>query len=108
MTEHNTRLGIKILVLVVIFLIPLFIIPAFATTYSVSIPEGSGIVGCEETNECFSPYLITIEVGDTVIWTNDDSVAHTVTSGNPTHGPDGIFDSSLFMAGRTFSHSFES
>jgi len=101
-------LGIKILVLVAICLIPLFIVPAFAATYSVSIPEGSGDPGCEETNECFSLYLITIEVGDTVTWTNDDSVAHTVTSGNPTYGPDGVFDSSLFMAGRTFSHSFDS
>ncbi len=25
----------------------------------------------------------------------------------PADGPDGIFDSSLFMAGDTFSHTFE-
>jgi len=30
---------------------------------------------------------------------NFDSAAHTVTSGTPADGPDGIFDSSLFMSG---------
>ena len=28
----------------------------------------------------FSPSSLTIAVGDTVVWTNDDSAAHTVTS----------------------------
>jgi len=80
----------------------------YALTYTVSIPAGSSVPGCEETDQCFLPYLVTIEVGDTVIWTNNDSSAHTVTSGNPTYGPDDIFDSSLLMAGNTFSHRFDS
>ena len=37
-----------------------------------------------------------------VVWSNDDTAAHTVTSGTPAEGPDGIFDSSMFMAGTTF------
>ena len=80
----------------------------YALTYTVSIPEGSGVPGCEETDECFSPYLVTIQVGDTIVWTNDDTAAHTVTSGNPTYGPDDVFHSSLYMTGDTFSHSFDS
>jgi plastocyanin len=73
----------------------------------VSIPEGSATPGCEENNECFIPYEVTIGVGGTVTWTNDDTAAHTVTSGTVTEAPDGVFDSSLFMAGRTFEFTFE-
>jgi len=78
---------------------------AFAA--EVSVPEGSGVPGCEETNECWIPNDINIAVGDTVTWSNDDTAAHTVTSGSPADGPDLIFDSSLFMAGTSFSHTFD-
>src|SRR5574341_1115455 len=73
----------------------------------VSIPAGSATPGCEETNACFDPAEAIIDVGGEVTWTNDDTAAHTVTSGNPTDGPDGAFDSSLFGPGKTFSHKFE-
>jgi len=49
----------------------------------------------------------TIYSGDTVNWSNDDTAAHTVTSGNASDGPDGTFDSSLFMAGTTFEVTFD-
>ena len=73
----------------------------------ISLPEGSGVPGCEATNECYIPSQVTVNVGDTVTWSNDDTAAHTVTSGNPTDGPDGTFDSSLFMAGTTFEYTFD-
>ena len=79
---------------------------ASAEQVSVSVPQGTSVPGCEETNECFLPYMVTIHPGDEVVWANDDSAAHTVTSGTvPDH--DGLFDSSLFMAGATFSHTFD-
>jgi len=79
---------------------------AFAEQVSVSLPEGTSNVGCEETNECFIPYMITVNPGDEVVWSNDDFAAHTVTSGVvPT--ADGLFDSGIFMAGTTFSHTFD-
>ena len=83
--------------------------PAFAdhTTASVSAPQGTSVLGCEATSECFVPYEVTVDVGGEVTWSNDDSAAHTVTAGGPADGPSGIFDSSLFMAGTTFSHKFE-
>ena len=77
-------------------------------TGTISLPSGSSSPGCDETNECFIPADVTINVGDTVTWSNDDSAAHTVTSG--TVGSDDVgsnFDSSLFMAGTTFSHTFD-
>lgn len=83
--------------------------PAFAdhTTASVSIPQGTSVPGCEKTNECFIPHEVTIDVGGEVTWSNEDSAAHTVTAGSAADGPSGVFDSSLFMAGTTFSHKFE-
>ena len=82
--------------------------PAFAEpTASVSTPQGTSVPGCEETNECFVPYEVTVDVGGEVTWSNDDTAAHTVTAGSAVDGPSGVFDSSLFMAGTTFSHTFE-
>jgi predicted secreted protein with PEFG-CTERM motif len=79
---------------------------AFAEQVSVSLPQGSGAPGCDETNECYLPYMVTVNPADEVVWSNDDSAAHTVTSGTvPT--ADGLFDSGLFMAGTTFSHTFD-
>lgn len=74
----------------------------------VSIPSGNSLPGCEETNECYIPYVVTISVGGTVTWTNDDTAVHTVTSGTlEGGGPDGIFDSSIIMTGKTFEHTFD-
>jgi len=68
----------------------------------ISLPEGSGVPGCDDTNECYIPFNVSVSAGEEITWSNDDSAAHTVTSGLPG-APDGIFDSSLFMAGGTFS-----
>jgi plastocyanin len=73
---------------------------------TISIPVGASTSGCETTNECFKPSSVTIPVGTTVTWINDDIAAHTVTSGKDAT-PDGAFDSNLFMAGKTFSHQFD-
>ena len=82
---------------------------AFAdhATASVEIPEGTGVPGCEETDECYIPSTVTIDVGGEVTWDNVDTAAHTVTSGTAADGPDGFFDSSLFMAGTTYSFKFD-
>jgi predicted secreted protein with PEFG-CTERM motif len=79
----------------------------FAESMSVSIPQGTSVPGCEETNECFVPNEVTINPGDEVTWSNNDSAAHTVTAGSAADGPSGVFDSSLFMAGTTYSFKFE-
>ncbi|MDH3676749.1 MAG: PEFG-CTERM sorting domain-containing protein [Nitrosopumilus sp.] len=87
----------------------MFASPTFAdqATASVSTPQGTSVPGCETTNECYIPYEVTVDVGGEVTWSNDDSAAHTVTAGSAADGPSGVFDSSLFMAGTTFSHKFE-
>ncbi len=78
---------------------------AFAAV--VSVPEGSGVPGCEDTDECWFPATVNVNIGDTVTWSNDDTAAHTVTAGNAADGPSGAFDSSLFMAGTEFSWTFD-
>ncbi|MEX2313559.1 MAG: PEFG-CTERM sorting domain-containing protein, partial [Nitrosopumilaceae archaeon] len=55
----------------------------------------------------YVPYTVTIDPGGEVTWSNNDSAAHTVTSGTAKDGPDENFDSSLFMAGTTFSVKFD-
>jgi len=79
---------------------------AFAAEVIVENALGASVPGCEETNECFLPYEVSINVGDTVTWVNDDTAAHTTTGGNAADGPSGVFDSSLVMAGSSFSFTF--
>ena len=81
--------------------------PAGPQTVTVTLPAGTSVPGCEETNECFIPESITINAGDTVSWDNTDTAAHTVTSGTAADGPDGTFDSSLLMGGATFEVTFD-
>ena len=76
-------------------------------TVVVTVPAGTSVPGCEETNECYLPPSVSVKVGDTVSWDNVDTAAHTVTSGTPADGPDGKFDSSLLMGGKTFEVTFD-
>lgn len=56
--------------------------------------------------EYYSPSKITVDPGTTVVWANNDSATHTVTSGQPSIGPTGLFDSALFSPGKTFEYQF--
>jgi len=70
----------------------------------VSIVSGSSTPS--DNLEFYSPSDITVDLGTTVVWTNNDSATHTVTSGEPSIGPTGLFDSALFSPGQTFEHQF--
>ena len=54
-------------------------------------------------NFAFNPSELTIKQGDTVIWTNKDSVPHTVTSDSGNE-----LASSTLSNGATYSHTFNS
>jgi len=74
---------------------------------SVVISLGSSVRGCEQTNDCFIPSIITIELGSSVIWLNEDTKSHFVTSGTTSFGPDGKFASETINPGESFSVTFE-
>jgi len=77
------------------------------TDVIVTIPSGTSVPGCEETESCFNPHKARVLTGGEVTWVNGDTAAHTVTSGTPSSGPDGVFDSSLILGGNSFTHTFE-
>ena len=74
---------------------------------TVDIPEGASFVGCEMADECFVPSSVTVDAGGRVTWTNSDTVSHTVTSGSIEEWQNGLFDSGLLQAGRSFSVTFD-
>ncbi len=78
-----------------------------AVQVEVTIPDRAMYLECAEARKCYMPSEVLIQFGDTIVWYNDDASAHTVTSGNPVDGPDGIFDSGLFLADTTFSYTFD-
>ena len=76
----------------------------------VSIVPGASTL----TDTAFSPSSIEVTVGQTVVWTNDDSAFHTVTSGTAGAADVGKeFDSgltgptALTSNGKTFEHTFD-
>ncbi len=73
---------------------------AFADHHEVTITNapGSSTPGCEDTDSCFSPNPVTVELGTIVTWQNTDNAAHTATAGTAADGPSGVWDSSLIMA----------
>jgi len=81
-------------------------------TVQVTIALGAGSSAdsaCVPTNSCFTPNPVQIASGDTVIWTNTDTVSHTVTSGKPSDNQTGtVFDSGvLIKPGSTFQFTFQ-
>jgi plastocyanin len=68
-----------------------------ASGSTVSIPQGAQTMGAAG----FNPNPITVAVGTTVTWNNNDTTAHTVTSNT------GAFDSGPLGGGRTFSFTFQ-
>jgi plastocyanin len=86
----------------------------------VTIPKGSANPEVDITKlgprQWYLPRQVTINVNDTVTWTNNDTEAHTVTSGigagieslmNNKRGiPNGIFDSGSFKPGQSWTYTF--
>jgi len=57
----------------------------------------------------YSPDPININAGDTVVWTNDDSIVHTVTAASSSGSfTNNVYDSGALGAGSPFSHTFTS
>lgn len=111
MNSRTSRAAGLVAVALVAMLVPTISTPApaFAAEVQAIAKPGSSSL----TTDAFEPNPININVGDTVIWTNNDSTPHTVTSGTGPDDPSSgqAFDSSpnfspLWVPGDTFSHTF--
>ena len=84
--------------------------PASTTTWTINTVEKSGYsTDCAVLmggNGCYTPVILSANVGDKIIMTNADSTGvHTFTSGTVngfTPNPDGIFDTGVLMSGDSF------
>ncbi len=72
--------------------------PGGTSPTTVSIPLGASA----QTTAAYVPDSITVSVGTTVKWTNNDAIAHDVTSKN------NLFFSGNMGPGATFSQTFQS
>lgn len=71
---------------------------------SVSIARGSD---SPSNSKFYVPSVQNVSKGDTVIWKNEDTTLHTMTSGSPGGNNLGTeFDSAYVAAGKTFQHTF--
>ena len=79
----------------------------FSGTAAVVIPFTDDSHDCEKSGICFLPMDLTIEKDTLVVWYNFDDSPRSIASGNPTDGPDGVFESGIIEPGEIFSHRFE-
>lgn len=80
--------------------------PIYTTPPTTPVPGSAQVV---MRNLAFSPSTMTIRVGQTVVWRNDDSAPHTTTSGScsgQTCTPMPGWDSGTLNFGQSFSHTF--
>ncbi len=72
-----------------------------------STPSANGMMIVSLQNLAFIPNTITVPVGTTVMWMNDETspIPHTVTSGTP-NAPSGMFDSGPLNPGQSFQFTF--
>ena len=85
-------------------IIPLILVLAACSGGSSSAPSAAasnvGGNAVSVASFSFQPAAITVSVGMTVTWTNNDSAGHTVTA------DDGSFKSDTLATGATFSQTF--
>ncbi len=73
---------------------------ASAVLFGLTSPATAASHEVQVTDSAFGTAVLTVQVGDTVTWTNVDDSPHTVTS------DDGSFDSGNMDEGATFTFTF--
>ena len=86
------------------WMIATLVVEAPKEATKIIIPEGAAIP--EDGKIFYNPEAINISTGTTVEWVNEDSAMHTATSGSPTNGADGIFDSEILNIDDTYQFTF--
>jgi plastocyanin len=70
-------------------------------TAKVTHTPPSNVSGISINNGKFRPKNVSVKVGTTLTWTNNDTVQQSITSDTP-----GVFDSGLLAPGATFQYTF--
>jgi len=83
----------------VLFMIAVFLL--------LTVNSYSAVVDVRIVNFSFVPATITVNVGDTVRWTNNDGVLHSTTSGTNCQ-PSHVWDSGLLPISGIFTQTFNS
>jgi plastocyanin len=94
--------GVLIAVLLVILVVAVFA-AGCGGSKTTTTAAGGGAGGPQVVMKgfAFDPASITVKVGDTVTWTNNDSAAHAPT------GDNGEFSSSGVASGATYTFKFD-
>ena len=91
-------------------IIPLQSIALAESSYDINIPSGSADKDSpfhwSSEKDGDTSGFIEIIVNDTIFWRNGDTSPHTVTSGTPLGGPNGVFDSDKIDPGDFFVQTF--
>ncbi len=98
--KQNYGRWINIISLMTIILLMLAACSPGTTSNPGAAPNTGGNQSIELMNTSFNPQQVTVKVGTTVVWTNKDSMAHTVTA------DDKSFDSGNLNPGQTFKFTF--
>ena len=76
------------------------------TEADVVMPTKVSRPGCEETDSCYVPTIITVKQGNQVTWSNEDVAFHTITSG--FYGePSALFDSGHLDPFESYTLNFD-
>ncbi len=84
----------------------MFVLPSKAVGQSkiVSIVKGASN---PSSTEPYNPSPLSVPVGTTITWINNDNTGHTVTQGDPSgNTPPNGFDSGILAPGKSFTHTF--
>ncbi len=92
-----------ILALFVVLVVAVFAAGCGGGTSGTTTTAAGGASGGQVVMKSFAfdPASVTVKVGDSVTWTNNDSATHTVTADN------GEFKSSDIAPGATFTQKFD-
>lgn len=116
--QYNSKFRICLFILFIIVLFTGNAVYSYAEEITIRIPFGAFNPELNTPAEVwYDPPVISVNIGDTITWINNDREGHTVTSGkssgrfgwmNKDFGiPDGLFDSGRFMPEESWSYTFE-